>query len=85
MSEESIEDLKAQLICMQEKLEAKEREVEQLVHEVRDAKVVAMEAQEESARAVSHANSLQQELENLEMQSELPSFVLWRVSMLNIS
>ena len=35
MSEESIEDLKAQLTCMQEKLEAKEREVEQLVHEVK--------------------------------------------------
>ena len=52
-------DLKAQLICMQEKLEAKEWEVEKLVHEVRDAKVVATEAQKESVGAVlSHANSL---------------------------
>ena len=32
---------------------------------------MAIEAQEESAGAVSCANSLQQELENLEMQSEL--------------
>jgi len=70
MSEELIEDLKAQLICMQEKLEAKEREVEQLVHEVRDAKVVAAEAQEEFAEEISPANSLQ-ELEDLEMQCEL--------------
>ncbi len=71
MVEESVEDLKARLLSVQKRLEAKEAEVEKLTQEVSDARVVADEAAAESAGAVTRADYLQQELENLEVQSEL--------------
>ncbi len=71
MVEESVEDLKVRLLSVQKRLEAKEAEVEKLTQEVSDARVVADEAAAESAGAVTRADYLQQELENLEVQSEL--------------
>ncbi len=65
--EESVENLKARLLSVQKRLEAKEAEVEKLTQEVSDADEVAAE----SARVVTRADCLQQELENLEVQSEL--------------
>ncbi len=66
MVEESVEDLKARLLSVQKRLEAKEAEVEKLTQEVSDARVVADEV-----AADTRADCLQQELENLEVQSQL--------------